>query len=287
MFNILSFDPDKVQVYQSTKGYIAVRKKSCEQEYVNFIRSKQHLEKYQPLIHNKTYGDLKIRTVPMESWDEKEKILSTLFCKGENLEKILREIHGDYRSVWIECIKNLFKKFQEIGFMWGDFAPRNIIWNSVENILWLVDFERTLVLRDCPIEQKLFNRYIRNYSREEFSCFLTINEQAVLFEGFLDENASAYIPIEYITSQRKIGLLRSLFGSKPSYSLHEVHEVEDIMVFVATPFFIGSAQFFPMDSLDIIGSKRGSHEYINAVLAIRNLDETSRFSELTRISRSL
>ena len=288
MFNVLSFDSARVHIGQSCGGNIVVKKRTSEKEFLNLSMATHHLEKHglSVVVFNEN-EPTQVRVAPLDSWSEETSMMSTLFCKGENLESILREEKRKDRGTWISVIRALFVKFQRFGFMWGDFAPRNIIWNSTDNRLWLVDFERDTTTRDCPVEQGMFNRYIRSYSREEFACFLTEDEQLTVFKGFIQEpNGQRHIPIDHITSKRKSGLLRRVLGEKQSYSIQEVRTIEDLMVFIATPFFVRGNLFFPMDPLDSISSKRGPNEYVNTVIAIRDLDGPERFAELTRISRS-
>jgi len=120
------------------------------------------------------------------------------------------------------------------GFLWGDFAPRNIIIDWFNSIMWLCDFERKIVLRECPVSDVGFTRYIRNYSFEEFSSLLLIEDQNILFDGLFTEEFGK-VAIENISSKRKKEILRRLFGNNDFYNLGQLCEVEDLMAFVATP----------------------------------------------------
>lgn len=287
MFYVLSFDPKKVEVASAPDGKTIVRKKTTEEEHRNITLAQQHLLKHCPVLTGDEWGMISISVVETFDWDQESKILSTIFYQGKNLEEILRESIGQERSRLIDLVRKTFEVFKSSGFLWGDFAPRNMIWDQSRKIIWLVDFERELHLKDCSIEQCTFNRYIRSYSREEFSCFLSQQEQSILFNGFLEENCSGSIPISQINSKRKKTFLKSMFGGKECYSLNEVRQIEDIMASVATPFMVNGTFFFPMDSLDQIGSKGGSNEYVSTVMAICGLEGYERFSELKRRTETL
>ena len=162
-----------------------------------------------------------------------------------------------------------------------------MIWDNSQNIIWLVDFERYLCLRDCPVEQALFNRYVRSYSREEFSCFLTRTEQAVLLDGFLDEDIYGSIPVELITSTRKRALIKVMFGEKLCYPIDNIRKAEDFMAVAATPFLVNGIFFFPMDSLDLIGNMGGPNEYTKTIIAIHELDDYRKFLYLKKCTKTL
>lgn len=287
MFYVLSFDPEKIMVALTPDGKTIVRKKTTEKEYKNILLARQHIIKHQPALIFDKYGKIQIFVVELYEWNRNEQVLSTLFCQGRNIEEILRETTGTNRESLICLTRKIFEILKMSGFLWGDFAPRNMIWDQSQKIIWLVDFERDLHLKDCPVSRHLFNRYVRNYSREEFSCFLVEHEQTVLFDDFLDEDIFGFIPAIQITSRRKYALLNNTFGKKECYSLNEVRQIEDIMASVATPFQVNNVLFFPMDSLDLIGSKGGPNEYVKAVMAIHELGENERFSELKRRTKTL
>lgn len=287
MFQVLSFDHEKIMMTLSIDGKLVIRKKTVEKEYRNILLARQHILKHQPVLVSETYGTIRVLVADVAEWNYDKQLLSTSFCEGENIEKLLRNSIGSDRNELIELIRKLFDIFKTNGFLWGDFAPRNMIWDQQQGIIWLVDFERELQLKDCPVEQYLFNRYIRNYSREEFSCFLTLHEKDYLFNKLLDEDDGGIIPANQIVSKRKRSLLKSLFIEKEYYSLNEIRHAEDIMVTAATPFLVHGVYFFPMDSLDLIGSKGGPNEYVRAIMAIRNMEEYERFSELKKRTKTL
>ena len=287
MFNVLSYDPKKIKVMLSTDGKLVVRKKTVEKEYRNILLAQRHMFKHRPVLTTQAYGTIQILTAEIAEWDHLNQHLSTLYCIGKNVEELLRESIGSTRDEIIELLRQLLETFKRNGFLWGDFCPRNMIWDQEKGIIWLVDFERELRLKDCPIDQFLFNRYVRSYSREEFSSFLTSHEGDHLFDGFLNENGGEIVPIDHIKSKRKRALLVYLSGEKEHYSLDDVRDVEDLMSAVARPFLVYGTYFFPMDSLDLIGNRGGPNEYVQTVIAIRGLEEHDRFSELKKRTGAL
>ncbi len=287
MFNVLSFDPKRIKVELSQSGKIIVTKKTTLAEFKNIVLARRHLLKHKPILDSNHYGDILISVAEVFEWDPEVGILSTPFCKGENLETLLRTSIGDNRECLIQLIRKMFEAFKLHGFLWGDFAPRNMLWDRSRNIIWFVDFERHLLLKDCPIEQHSFNRYVRRYSREEFSCFITQAEQTLLFDGYLDEDMSGSVPVYLIASKRKYALLKTMFGEKSCYPVEEIRKAEELMSAAATPFLVNNIFFFPMDSLDSIGSAGGPDEYADTILAIRGLGNYGKFSYLKKRSAAL
>lgn len=283
MYNVLSFDPEKVEILEGHDGKIIVRKKTTEKEYQNITLARQHLLNHRLVLDCVKGESVSISVAEVCGWEQESGILTTTFCSGDNLEEILKNsfnVKGGFD--WIEILRKIFNIFRSSGFLWGDFAPRNMIWDWPQKTLWLVDFERNLRLIDHPVEQEVFTRYVRNYSREEFSCFLDTEEQFTLFRGLIEESNEGFVQIDQIASKRKKLLLKNLFEKKELYSMGELRQAEDIMVFVATPFCVNETSFFPMDLLDQIGNKGGPNEYVNAIMAVRNLEKNERFSELSR-----
>lgn len=286
MFNVLSFDSNRITVTLSGNRTLVVRKKTTTAEHTNIMLASHHLLKHQPSLISEGHGRVRILVAEIVEWDYDKKFLYTSFCNGKNLEELMRETIGLKRKGLIDLIRGLFNIFKESGFLWGDFAPRNMIWDRQRGIIWLVDFEREISLKDCPIEKNLFNRYVRNYSFEEFSSFITKEEKTLLFKGFLNEKTGNIIRSDQITSKRKLSLLDRIYGKIDYYMLDQVRKVEDIMSSIATPFQIHGVFFFPMDSLDLIGSRGGPNEYTEAVMAILNLGKKQRFCELKKRAAS-
>ncbi len=287
MPNVLSFDSNRIEISVTPDGRMTVKKSTCGKEYRNILSAHEHLNKHPMEIEFAPHGTIRVQVVEICGWDETWGALSTLLHTGKNLEAMLRESIGTERHSMLHLIGDILHTFRTHGFLWGDFAPRNMIWSEHEDTIWLVDFERDLEIRDCPISASAFARYARNYSREEFSCFITRQESRDLFKDIVKDDISGYMPTNLIASKRKLALLKTLYGERPCYSMDNLRWAEDLMVFIATPFRIHSTYFFPMEPLDLISAKRGPYGYSSTVMAIKGLGEYERFNELVRQVRSL
>lgn len=282
--NVLSFDSSKVKIIYSDNGLPQrVEKITSLNEFDQIVSA----EKY--LIDNPFFvkqGKLKISPVTVLGWDNARSVVVTEYFSGVNLESLLRshDLHG--RKEVLALIKELFNGMREIGFLWGDCAPRNIIINEDVGYIKIVDFERKLILNKKSAEKGSFCRYIRNYSREEFSCFLSEDEQNYVFSDFMLPEDNMDIKVDDIGSGRKKKMLESLFGYKDSYDIGEVRHVEDLMVFVATPFYIDGKMFYPMDCLDEISFGFGQGKYVELVNKIKNLKNIERYEEI-RVSEKI
>lgn len=284
LFNVLSFDPSKVRLIQGgCGGGGVVVKKTTIQELNNIILARKYLLS-KNLSLTLEMMNLNISVVEVIGWDRK--ILSTPYKEGLNLELLLRNYSGNERIIWVEGIKSLFTLFRSIGFLWGDFAPRNIIWDFSHNVLWLVDFERDFLALNDSASKSLFSKYVRSYSWEEFSSFLTKEEQSFVFDDFFDNDHNPFesLLIKKISSKRKKGLLERIFGYKEYYSQQEVCYVESLMVDVATPIKTDDGLFFPMDILDSLNDKGGTDAYIRAVVSLENVSEEDKIRKLKEFS---
>ena len=72
------------------------------------------------------------------------------------------------------------------------------------------------------------------------------------------------------------------FGSQRQYNLQEVLEAEDLMVFVATPFFINQKIFYPMYVIDSQSSRYGVETYVDLVQRLRKLNQRERYELLKK-----
>lgn len=286
MYKGLSFDSSRVSLVTSG-GVRLVRKKTEEREYQQLIQAQNHLESFCPDVSADGMGSWKIRVAEWVGWDPLKGEIQTRFCDGSNLEELLKTSIGSNREPVIRFLVNLYQTFRNIGFLWGDFAPRNMLLDGVSSTVRLVDFERQLELLPVVGKRK-FVRYVREYSREEFASFFTTEEQNVLFGEILEqEDDDLFIPTLHIRSRRKRVLLQSLFGMREQYQIRDVRYVEDLMVHVATPLELEGVYRFPMELLDLIGSIGGSREYAEAVLAANSGGRIESFSELRRRAAAL
>ena len=280
---VLSFDSNKVRFISSGIGRL-VEKITKITEFRNIVLATGYLKKNPPPLIQNRYT---IQVVPIIDWLD-EHILVTKFCKGDNCEHLMRNYDDTLRRHSQELIREIILAMRFIGFMWGDLCPRNIIVDN-NNIIWLVDFERELVLLERPADKLEFSRYIRTYAWEEFSCFLLKEEQEFFSDILTDEiNLEELIMIDTISSRRKKTLLKQLFGAKDSYSRSEIITMQTLMASIATPFKINGTPYFPMEIIDRWSCKfGGARAYVELVLSLEKESEERRYEILDKLSKSI
>ncbi len=283
---VLSFDPARVMIEKLPTGKKVVRKKTDKREYEQIVNAHEHVRN-NPIKLMVGQVEIQLLVAPVLEWIAEESLLITEYCSGDNIEKIFRHANRTEIRVWINLFKDMLSSLRSTGFLWGDLAPRNMVFDNIARTMYIFDFERDQVLQNIPASAQQFSRYVGNYAREEFSCFLFKNEQDILFSDFLTKEQSANIAVSLLGSKRKSSLLRTMFGERNYYSTYEIQEIEDIMVGVATPLEIDGSRIFPMDFLDEITTKEGADGYVNAVQKIRNLDGKQRIEQLAAITKTL
>jgi len=282
---VLSFDGNKVKFVSSDIGPI-VEKTTCATELKQIMLAADYLAKRPPpLIQNRYI----IRTASVVNWLN-NKVLVTKFCEGDNCEHLMRDDNNVLRRCSLELIREILLAMRIGGFMWGDLCPRNIIVSNKESIIWLVDFERKLILSDQPINKLNFSRFVRSYAWEEFNSFLFREEQSSFFSDILvDEiNPEELVAVNSIISRRKRALLKQLFGSKDSYTMSEILTMQTLMADIATPFRIKCTPFFPMEIIDPWSCKfGGAQTYVELVLRLEKESEEGRYGILDKLSKSI
>ncbi len=282
LFRVLSFDPTRIKI-ASRNGLGVVEKKTTETEYIQFQQAIDHLKAH-PI---NLAGDITVTPAPLIEWQPGEMVLVTQYCDGINLEQMLRVIQEQSeRQKWIEMFRDLFLGFKKTGFLWGDCAPRNMIYDPESATIHIVDFERKLVLLDGPPSRDLFTRYVRNYSLEEFASFLLREEVRSLFDSILRHERQQKIQQSEIASTRKRVLLSTLLGENDTYWISDIVYVEELMASAATPFIVNSRFFFPMDIIDRISEREGVNAYVKLVSILVELSDTERYEFLTNEERS-
>jgi len=283
-FNILSFNETKIEIVYLEKGTPVVRKRTTKKEYFQIMSAHEHLIKH-PAI---TESDMiSILPAPVVEWCGCENVLVTEYCHGKNIEQILCTCDRHTKKKWIKIFKEIYAQFKLNGFLWGDFAPRNMIFNEKLKTIRIVDFERKLILYNDGVDSDFFSRYVRNYSLEEFSCFLFEHEQEILFSGLTLIEKPKVISTEEIQSKRKKELLSALFGAKNCYTVEEILEAEKLMVNVATPFLIDNKVVYPMDIIDNITSQTGPKTYVKIIKTLSCINDSRRkYVELIRIKKA-
>lgn len=281
---VLSFDPTRIKFVRD-KQNIIVEKLTTIKEYRQMVQARYYLCKNSILLQGDT---LSVTPAPILKWDNDKSTMTTMFCNGINGEEILRNAIGNERLQWTKLFRELLLKMRLTGFLWGDCAPRNMIIDLESKHIWIVDFERQLILTNTTVEPNAYSRYIRNYAWEEFSCFLFVEEQEYLFSDILmTQKSKQQIAISDIKSERKKKLLISIFGQKDQYDIEKVQTIETLMVFVATPFYIEDNPIYPMDIIDQISSKGGPDAYVETVQKLRGITGPKKqYQELNRMSEA-
>lgn len=282
-FKVLSFDPERIKSVKYGRRIIAVAKKTSEHELRHMLQAHRYILLRPIALRNRT---IVLTPAHIIDWSRKNNVLLTEYCRGLNLEHALKTRKKIERMQWVHLFREFFSQLRSTGFLWGDCAPRNMIFDGKLNSIRIVDFERKLIFKRTRVTTSFFTRYLRNYAYEEFSCFLFKDEQEILFRDFLTPEPNRNIKTSSIESNRKRILLRLCFGQKDYYRISELREVEDLMVSIATPFFIGRTPFYPMELIDRITTKGGTTAYVQVVRKIKNLTNKERAQELENIAKT-
>ena len=143
--DVLNFDSQKIKI-DKRRGI--VKKYSTFFEYSQLKMAIDYLKSC-PIILD---CGIQVRATSIINWTTGE--LTTKFCQGLNLEHALK--YSNNKIFWVKICKQLLKAFQERGFLWGDIAPRNIIFDKLSGSIYIFDFERPLIIKDCSVGKNLF-----------------------------------------------------------------------------------------------------------------------------------
>lgn len=280
--NVLSFDSQRVKFVMQADGTRVVEKKTTISEFQQISIAHDYLSTYPIFLCD---GIISVLPAPIIGWDEHKLTLLTVYCEGINMEHYLKSMVKIDRIKCVSLLKDFFSLIRLRGFLWGDCAPRNMILNECQKSMRIVDFEKPLLIEKGPVNPMKFARYLRNYSWEEFSCFLFEEEQKEVFGEFLIDESEQTIVTSTIRSARKKKLLSILFGIKNEYLISEICEVEQLMISIATPFFINQTPFWPIELLDSINERSGTDVYTTVVQRIKNFTGEARARELERLAK--
>ena len=177
-------------------------------------------------------------------------------CFGDNLEILLR---GSKHSVNALLVNELLKYFIENKFFWKDFAPRNIMIN--DNYIYIMDFERGLVLGSINI-----NDYFANNVYEEYSAFLLPDERQISIDEALPLNINCEnISATGIESKRIKTILKQL-GYTTSCSLKDYYEAVRMLINAETPFVSKGEIIFPLVELEDYIKENGYEKYAKRII---------------------
>lgn len=258
--NVLSFDSSKVTL--NFKENIVI-KKTTDSEYATFLDVQDYLNKV-PIILDQ---GIRLLTAPLIGWSPG--ILITEYCNGLNLEHALKS--QENVNFWIKILGELLNIMEKKGLFWGDFAPRNMVYDPKTRVINIFDFERSTNILDSTVKPKVFARFFCNYAYEELSCLISQKLQKKVFNPYLKEDTkNDLILSSEISSRRKIILLNDLFGPKGEYHIKDISLIEKAMSLVATPYVIAGKMYYPMYNIEKIVEKGGINEYKNIISRILN-----------------
>lgn len=259
---VLNFNDKKVRL-ANIDGCTYIIKKSSNQEIRNLLLATDFLHEKKRFIS----GGIRVEIAKIMRIEGEDLYLH--FCPGINLESGLKFSNKNQRFFLLNIIAQAFRWAAGHGFLWGDFAPRNMVYNPHSSTLFLFDFEKELRLLDCSQDTLEFSSFARSYLYEEFSCFLSYQERARIIIPIIRNRLPGKIATIEILSRRKKKLLSLYFGSKHFYSSSEVQFIEDLMVDIATPIMVKRRIIYPMKYWEKIKTLGGYDEYAKHVRQYR------------------
>ena len=266
---VFSFNAQKVKFKKTYKGIDFVEKVATKKEFKNICIAEKYLVKY-PMTIKIKQKPINVRPAKVLGWDDKNSLLKLELCKGLNLESELKKQDFFNRAELLKLIESLFLEIRRIGFLWGDFAPRNMIYNSKKNEIGIFDFEKNTKFLNRTANDTEFSRFVHQYSMEEFACLLFPKEQQKLFGDLNLKKEVGRIKTNDINSARKKALLKLLFGKKSTYTLDKVVKVENIMRDIATPIKIDSGIVYSMELIEQIVKQSNVNNYARLAKVLFN-----------------
>lgn len=220
-----------------------------------------------------------VYAAPITGWDPRSGWLFTRYCPGINLEVALRNTTGKARCKIIAFLLSFLTASRESGFLWGDAAPRNMLYR--QNIIHIVDFERETRVFDSVVPDAAFHRKFLDYYWEEFCAFLTAPERDFLLcelgigSRELEEPGKA---LDF-KSGRVVALSQAIHGrSCPTES--EINQLRRLMVAATIPLRCDRGIFYPAVLLDHVGSVEGPATYAEAARELLDEDVSRRLAVL-------
>lgn len=267
IFDVVSVEPDKIWAEKLNKKIIIAKKT----DHLEYNRTKK-LEKWLSQDRNGILywgkDNYKIQASKIVSWDNNKKILRLEYCRGKNLENLLKENFGTNRSAYVKLIKIFLKWMTWNGLYWKGLAPRHIIINKKPRKIFIIDFERELKIYNYHLSSSNLRNMIRGYVYEEFSSFLFESERDDIFGDIWSVKRHGLILKKSISSSRQRALIEKFFGAKISrISDDQLIFVEKLMSSAVTPFLVNNRPFFPLILLENI---KGLKKYVKAISAFKN-----------------
>jgi hypothetical protein len=258
--DVLSFDEKKTFIKEGK-----VIKKSSETEIAQIENATKYLES-RPITLE---GDISVKVVPFEVEGGNYLVMP---LAGINLEVLLRSNYEQNKQKLLPIIKELLHKMKATGFLWGEIAPRNMIWSESENTLFLVDFERPTELLDRAVSDTEMSDFLRKYALEEVSAQFLAEDSKNIFDGLItDTENKGSVNIDEISSKRRKMLAKLLFPDMPSISYQELNKVNDLIALLSRPFEVNGSIYYPIEKLDEVSSKYGPEMYVEVLKELSKL----------------
>lgn len=270
MERVVSFDPQKVWI-EEVNGVKCVVKKTnqLEVEMVQLVKRHLTLNNASSFFWGGTV--FKVNIPDILSWDPDKKIMHQQYCKGNNVELLLRSMFGEERHRIVSFLLDFMEWMRKNGMFWEGAAPRHLIVEELGKNLSLVDFERPIILQEYSFSEEEFRVLLRGTVHEEFCAFLFEDEQKMLFANIWDDVSQGEVPTSSIRSVRQLILYEKFFGRpKGKVFMKQLALVQRFMSGIVTPFLLDNSPFFPLVALDKI---RGAQNYVETIL---ELDRTKR-----------
>ena len=262
---VISLDPKKVW-YEVVNNRQIVNKRTSYQEKDNLLKAKNFLKNKGIKINDIHYS---IQVPSIYAWNENTNILSMSYCKGENLELLLRNPHTRQKA--IPFLQSTMRFILAQHFYWQDYAPRNIIID--DETIYLIDFEKGLDFSITDLQT-----FFRNHVFEEYSSFLLPNECLISSEQiFLPSTKEKNKKINI--SDIKVKRIKSIaiaLGYTDTISMEEYLNIQKMIIKAEEPFYNGSELVFPRVQLVKILEDKSINpsvyqKYANEILLRNNI----------------
>lgn len=159
----------------------------------------------------------------------------TEYRDGETLEQVLLRLPlGDVvRLQHLRNARGMLNRLYQSGIVWGDFAPRNIIFRPSKLGAWsylLLDFEKTS-FHDRPVPHSDRIEHCRGpMCVEEFGAVCTLDEVVDTFSPYFDPSSwptDSTDPIPFAKPKREImDILTGAPDSRPTFGAYNRVELE-------------------------------------------------------------
>lgn len=272
VYKSVSMDKSRIQIIEYSNSKYKLVKQTNLVEVANLNKMRNHLSSTPPLIQNDV--SYSVIVPPIIAWSEEAQTIELEYMEGENLEKLLTSPSGKERIQYIEFVKNFIHWMESTGTFWRGAAPRNLLINSRDKTICMVDFERPITVKESTFTHPEFNALARGLVHEEFCAFLFESEQSEIFPDIWSNISSDPIPLVSIHGKRVKILLDNFFGpAEESVKPEQLMTVYKFMSSIVTPFLIKEKPFFPLQHID--NKINGPESYVRTILELSQLDRSA------------